>query len=133
MSDAGSRGQWIEEHEKLLYAGRAEQLIGALRRIIGLSGKKEESRLELISYYEDNKGRMDYEAYRKTGAGLIGSGAIEAAHRSVVQKRMKLSGQRWTVKGASHMLAVRKTKMSGDWDNIVQLITRPTPPGARAA
>jgi len=31
---------------------------------------------------------------------LIDSGVIESAHRTVIQKRMKLSGQRWSTKGA---------------------------------
>ena len=30
---------------------------------------------------------MDYKKYRAMGAGLIGSGAIESAHRTVVQKK----------------------------------------------
>ena len=33
-----------------------------------------------------------------------GSGAIESAHRTIVQKRMKQSGQRWSNKGAQNML-----------------------------
>jgi len=33
---------------------------------------------------------MDYQRYKNTGAGLIGSGAIESAQRIVGQKRMKL-------------------------------------------
>ncbi|MEO8764779.1 MAG: hypothetical protein ABI416_10850 [Ginsengibacter sp.] len=36
--------------------------------------------------------------------GIIGSGAIESAHRTVIQKRMKLSGQRWSKCGAQNIL-----------------------------
>ena len=56
------------------------------------------------------------------GAGLIGSGAIESAHRTVIQKRMKRSAQRWTKKKAQNMLALRCTRMSGEWNKVVQLI-----------
>jgi hypothetical protein len=42
---------------------------------------------------------MDYRRYRHNG-WLIGSGPIEAAHRTVVQQRLKLSGQRWTIPNA---------------------------------
>lgn len=43
---------------------------------------------------------------------LIGSGAIEAAHRNVIQKRLKLSGQRWTIKGAQQITNLRTYKKS---------------------
>ena len=53
---------------------------------------------------------------------LIGSGAIEAAHRNVIQKRLKLSGQRWTVKGAQQVANLRVCEKSNDWDKVVSLI-----------
>jgi len=46
----------------------------------------------------------------------IGSGAIEAAHRTVVQKRMKLSGQRWSEKAAF---------LSRQWNKIINIIIKP--------
>jgi len=69
----------------------------------------------LINYYTSNADRMDYKAYKKIGAGLIGSGAIESAHRTVVQKRMKQSGQRWSNNGAKNMLNLRVLTMNGQW------------------
>jgi hypothetical protein len=65
---------------------------------------------------------MDYKKYRIIGAGLIGSGAIESAHRTVVQKRMKQSGQRWTRNRAQNMLRLRCTRLSGQWDKVINLI-----------
>ena len=50
---------------------------------------------------------MDYQQYQNTGAGIIGSGAIEAANREVVQKRMKLSGQRWSKIGGSEYAHIK--------------------------
>ncbi len=47
---------------------------------------------------------MNYQEYTKIWCGIIGSGAIESAHRTLVQKRMKRSGQRWSWKGAQHIL-----------------------------
>jgi hypothetical protein len=51
----------------------------------------------------------------------IGSGAIESAHRTVVQKRMKQSGQRWTVEGAQNMLNLRVTRKNLQWAKIIEL------------
>jgi hypothetical protein len=45
--------------------------------------------LSIINYYTTNAYRMEYQRYKNIGAGIIGSGAIESAHRTVVQKRMK--------------------------------------------
>ena len=82
----------------------------------------EDTKAKLLQYYKGNKDRMDYKRYRSMGAGLIGSGAIESAHRTVVQQRMKLSGQRWSKKRAQNMLALRCTRLSGKWEKVVNLI-----------
>ena len=65
---------------------------------------------------------MDYKKYKQIGCGIIGSGAIESAHRTVVQKRMKQSGQRWSSAGAQNMLNLRVTYMNERWDNVIKLV-----------
>ncbi len=64
---------------------------------------------------------MMYKSYRKKGL-LIGSGPIEAAHRSVIQQRMKLSGQKWSINGANAMANLRCYKHSGAWEVIKTVI-----------
>lgn len=56
------------------------------------------------------------------GAGIIGSGAIESAHRKVVQKRMKQSGQRWSHNGTQNMVNLRVIQMNGQWEKVVTMI-----------
>ena len=46
---------------------------------------------QLITYYTENRSRMDYRQY-KIGAGIIGSGAIEAANQGGCSKNETL----WT-------------------------------------
>ena len=75
---------------------------------------------KVLDYYQANQDRMDYKKY--LGAGIIGSGAIESAHRTVVQKRLKLFGQRWSKQGAQHMLNLRVTHMNGQWKKVVNLV-----------
>lgn len=53
---------------------------------------------------------------------LIGSGAIESAHRNVVQQRLKLSGQRWSVQGAQQIVNLRAYKKSDRWNEVVDFI-----------
>lgn len=72
---------------------------------------------KLKIYFDNNRCRMDYPQYLKRGL-LIGSGAIESAHRTVIQRRMKLSGQRWSERGAKNMLHLRVLNMSGHWDRV---------------
>ncbi|KGE84768.1 hypothetical protein IX84_12810 [Phaeodactylibacter xiamenensis] len=64
---------------------------------------------------------MQYKTYRDEGL-LIGSGPVEAAHRSVLQQRLKLSGQRWTVDGAQAIADLRCYRKSGAWSTIQQLV-----------
>ena len=41
---------------------------------------------------------------------------------AVVQKRLKLSGQRWTKTGAQNMLQLRVTKMNNQWGEVIKLV-----------
>jgi hypothetical protein len=71
----------------------------------------------LIQYYKSNSKRMKYKTFKENG-WLIGSGAIEAANRHVVQQRMKLSGQRWTIPGAQQLLNLRMAHKSNKWQEV---------------
>lgn len=78
-----------------------------------------EEKQKLKTYIDNNRQRMDYPAFIKRKL-LIGSGAIESAHRTVIQRRMKLAGQRWSKKGAENMLNLRVLNMSGYWKRVVK-------------
>jgi len=94
------RCRWIESQKELLYDSKIEQVIANITQLLTKKATVKNAKKNLLQYYQSNKERMDYKKYRSMGAGLIGSGAIESAHRTVIQKRMKLSGQRWTKKRA---------------------------------
>ena len=79
---------------------------------------------KLINYYQNNKDRMDYKKYRSLGCGIIGSGSIESAHRTVIQKRMKLSGQHWSKTGAKNMLRLRVISMNKQWHKVIDLLKK---------
>jgi len=74
----------------------------------------------ILTYYENNRSRMLYGSYRKQGL-LIGSGPIEAAHRNVIQKRLKLARQRWSKKGAQWIANLRVYRKSKRWNKIIEL------------
>ena len=108
---------WVTIQKELFLESKVAVVI---KNINQLAGKNKEAQ-QLIAYYESNKDRMDYEHYRRIGCGIIGSGAIESAHRTVVQKRMKQSGQRWSMRGAQNMLNLRVIRKNLQWNKIVQL------------
>jgi len=51
---------------------------------------------------------------------------VEAAHRTLVQARMKRSGQRWSNKGAQNMLTLRVAYKSGLAQLVTQIVTGQT-------
>mgnify|MGYP001800927992 CR=1 FL=1 len=76
---------------------------------------------KLSTYIDNNRTRMNYPDYLAQGL-LIGSGAIESAHRTVLQRRMKLSGQRWSEQGLTNMAKLRAINMSGYWNEVTDII-----------
>lgn len=117
FTDQAKEKQWIEEQKELLLDSRVQDVISNVEQ---LNSTKKEAR-KLKEYYQANIGRMDYKAYQQMGCGIIGSGAIESAHRKVIQKRMKQSGQRWSKEGAQNMLNLRVIKCNNQWNKIVAL------------
>ncbi len=79
------------------------------------------AKLERLSgYYQRNQDRMYYGFYREKKL-LIGSGAIESAHREVIQHRLKRSGQRWSKMGAQQIVQLRVSKKSNPWNKVISI------------
>lgn len=97
------------------------QVLEVIKNIKVLAKGNNEEAEKLIAYYQANADRMDYQQYKQMGCGIIGSGAIESAHRTVIQKRMKLSGQRWSKQGAQNMLNLRVMNKNQQWSKIIEM------------
>lgn len=115
------RKKWIEQQEKLLFKDEVEKVIVHLQSFKNLTGEALAAQEKIIRYYEHNKTRMRYGTYRQKNL-LIGSGPIESAHRNVIQKRLKLSGQRWSKSGAQQIANLRVVHKSNQWHKVVELI-----------
>jgi len=118
FKDMEAKNKWTTEQRELLLCSK---VLSVIENIKELSKDKNKAAAQLIAYYQSNIDRMDYKRYLQIGNGLIESGAIESAHRTVIQKRMKQSGQRWSVQGAQNMLQLRATRKSGQWGKIIAL------------
>lgn len=112
-----SRKLWLKESYRLLTESNLDAILVRLGRLrLGV-----DLRRRLVQYLESNRDRMDYKTYLVRGF-CIGSGAIESANKSVVQARLKRSGQRWTTVGAQRVLNLRSCWMSGRWNVVSQHI-----------
>lgn len=127
FDDKEERTNWISSIEDQLNADQIEKVIELLKEISTASKIKTKDAKEklkaLLSYYNTHKGRMRYGTYRKNGY-LVGSGPIESAHRNVIQKRLKLSGQRWTEQGARNIACLRahmKSMRNGELLKIIKV------------
>ena len=110
---------WLRDQRARLLASDSQLVVAAVE---ALPGVDEQRARNLRNYYTHNQKRMDYAAFQSCGYD-IGSGAIEAAHRTLVQVRMKRSGQRWNPTKAPQMLKLRVAYKSRQWkcvENVIQ-------------
>jgi hypothetical protein len=60
---------------------------------------------------------MRYARFRELGM-FVGSGAAEAGCKAIIGQRLKLSGMRWSERGADAIAALRCHDASGQWAEI---------------
>lgn len=123
--DILKRRKWLDIQADRLINDGLGQVIQAVRAFTIPLPRARKEQQNLINYLLDNEYRMQYQQYIENGL-FIGSGAIEAAHRTVVQCRLKRSGQRWSENGAQNILNLRVAYMSNQWNKVVNLIKHPT-------
>lgn len=123
---------WQQRAEALLAGGDPEALIRELMdclpaKVKGRPKAAHRAMLkavdDLVRYYRNNAHRMRYATYREHGFP-IGSGAVESAHRHVLQMRMKRAGQRWDLGNARRMAHLRAAYSTGGAANFHSGIQR---------
>jgi hypothetical protein len=102
---------WQARAETLLAEGDPEAMLEELMACVPLAEKRRgrdrvDSLDDLVRYYRNNTHRMKYRLYREHHFP-IGSGAIESAHKHLLQTRMKRAGQRWAMRNARKMARLR--------------------------
>jgi len=123
--DPTQKKQWIQSMEDMLNKDQIKEVIEAHQKILdtdqAIGGECKEKLYALLTYYNNNKSRMLYGTYKDKGY-LVGSGPIESANRNVIQKRLKLSGQRWTEQGAQNLACLRAFTKAMRTNEIRELI-----------
>ncbi len=113
--------KWVEKQVDLLMADGVERVILNIEKRAVSRTKEREQKKRLLRYYRTHQKRMNYGTYKADGL-LIGSGPIESAHRTVIQERLKKSGQHWTHEGAQALIALRVAQKSHLWEIVQKTI-----------
>lgn len=105
---------WLAARVAELDRGDLDAMIGAVRARPGAGA---DAVGKALAYFETNRHRMRYGLFRQLGL-FVGSGSVEAGCRAVIGQRLKLSGMRWSLRGASSIASLRCHSASGRWDDI---------------
>ena len=113
---AAAREAWMEAQKEALKGGRLDATLQALAGHCEAPDVDDE-RAPVRRCHRYLSSRRSQLNYRQALADElpIGSGEIESAHRYVAQQRLKRPGAWWSVEHAEHMLALRITRINGDW------------------
>ncbi len=120
--DKETKSVWLNEQKELLLNDQVADVISQVSFFKPRNTESKTAKETLLHYYKEHEDRMMYKTYKQQGL-LIGSGPIEGAHRKVIQQRLKLSGQRWSAKGAQAIANLRCYNSGGHW-NIIQNLMR---------
>jgi hypothetical protein len=109
---------WLAERLAELDAGDIPALLAA-GRSLKFTGSLARERDRQLGYFDVNAHRMRYAQFRDLGM-FVGSGAVEAGCKAVIGQRLKLSGMRWAIPGATAIATLRCQEASGQWEEIWQ-------------
>jgi hypothetical protein len=102
------KDRWWED----LDAGNIEKIIEEAQASLPRNATEGKDARQQIGYFEKNKERMRYKAFKDQGY-FLGSGVIEAGCKTIVGQRLKQSGMEWSVRGANAIIALRCMEASG--------------------
>ncbi len=121
IKDEAKRKEWVETQKEKLLDNGVMDVVESVKQLKACNKETQKAKQTLINYYTENEDRMQYKTFKEKGLP-IGSGNIEAAHRNIIQKRLKLSGQHWSIKGAQAISNLRNQEKSDNWGCIRYLI-----------
>lgn len=102
---------WVKTVERLLIAGRIEDLIDQFRKLCPMKSEARETIRKNINYFTANRDRMRYRTFRRKRYH-IGSGIVEGACKHLVGQRQKGPGMIWSPSGAQAIASLRAAFLS---------------------
>jgi hypothetical protein len=107
---------WLTARLADLDAGDIETLVAQTTRL-ALPADLARDTDKALAYFKTNAHRIRYAYFRDHGM-CVGSGTVEAGCKAVIGQRLKLSGMRWNIPGATGILTLRCQHASGRWEQI---------------
>lgn len=112
--------KWFAKQKDNLLAGKHKKVCRAIKKLKNLAT---ESKDKTLNYLKSNEYRMKYDQYKREGM-MISSGPVESAHRTVLQVRMKRSGQHWSEGGCDNMIKLRVVYRSDKFELITNILRK---------
>jgi hypothetical protein len=113
-----THADWLTARLADLDAGDIETLVTETTRLCpDLPSDTVRDTTKALAYFKTNAHRMRYTYFREHGM-FIGSGAVEAGCKAVIGQRLKLSGMRWNIPGATGILTLRCEQASNRFERI---------------
>ncbi len=107
---------WLRQTRDDLWNGRLDQVLAACTAL-ATPGRKEDPAQKAVTYFTNNRQRMDYPTYRAQGY-QIGSGTIESGCKQIGTQRLKVPGATWDKASVRLVAKARAAYLSGQWDMV---------------
>ena len=114
--DVSKYTPWAETVIQKIESGKVDEVL----QILPNDEKLPAGIVNLKTYIANNRDKINYSEYKEND-WFVGSGAIESANKTIVQKRLKQAGMRWSVDGAQSLLTLRAKVESNLWHDVVSL------------
>ncbi len=108
--------QWLDQVKTDRWEGQLDDVIAACAQHVD-PNRAEDPAQKAVTYYTNNRLRMDYPTYRANGY-QIGSGTIESGVKQIASQRMKVPGARWALQNARLVAKSRAAFLSEQWQHF---------------
>jgi hypothetical protein len=116
--EAQKQHAWLTTQRTTLWKGELDEVIAACQAHVHPAHDLDDDPAQkAVTYFTNNRSRMDYPTYRKNGY-QIGSGTIESAAKQIVSQRMKVTGAIWNLDSARLVAKARAAFLSDQWDDL---------------
>lgn len=116
FSTPAAQEQWYRQTKQALWNGAIDAVIDACLDLARTEDSTDPAYVA-ARYFDQNRSRMDYPAYRQQGY-QIGSGTIESAAKQIGLLRMKVAGAIWNVASARLVAKARAAYLSHRWPEL---------------
>jgi hypothetical protein len=110
-NDPAGAKAWVEQKMGALITDRVGEVLRGLKRMRPWKTVVCDALAQLIGYVERNRTRIRYQEPWHRGLA-VGSGAVEAAYKQVIQSRFKRADMRWKQPGFLNVLALRIARLN---------------------